>query len=76
MAYSTPVTSPDKGRVLDEKSADTVVCKKKMTKEITPAQTALGDQGRIDKLATGTNPHTTKNTQKLTVAKNSLTVGT
>ncbi|CAF0805508.1 unnamed protein product [Adineta ricciae] len=39
----------------------------------------LSDQGRVDKLATGRNTHTsytTKNTQRLTLAKNSLTVGT
>ncbi|CAF1120971.1 unnamed protein product [Didymodactylos carnosus] len=34
------------------------------------------DQGRVEKLATGKNSYTTKNTQKLTLAKNSLTVGT
>jgi len=36
----------------------------------------LSDQGRIDKLATGKNSNTTKNTQKLTLVKNTLTVGT
>ncbi|CAF1471650.1 unnamed protein product [Adineta ricciae] len=39
----------------------------------------LSDQGRVDKLATGKNTYTnytTKNTQRLTLAKNSLTVGT
>ena len=34
------------------------------------------DQDRVEKLATGKNLLTTKNTQKLTLAKNSLTVGT
>ena len=39
----------------------------------------LSDQGRVDKLVTGKTLHTnyaTKNTQKLILAKNSLTVGT
>ncbi|CAF4866547.1 unnamed protein product [Rotaria socialis] len=34
------------------------------------------DQGRVEKLATGKNSCTTKNTQKLKPAKNTLTVGT
>ena len=34
------------------------------------------DQGRVEKLATGKNSYTTKNTQKLKLAKNTLTVGT
>ena len=34
------------------------------------------DQGRVEKLATGKNSYTTKNTQKLKIAKNTLTVGT
>ena len=34
------------------------------------------NQGRVEKLAIGKNSYTTKNTQKLTLAKNTLTVGT
>ncbi|CAF4040500.1 unnamed protein product, partial [Rotaria magnacalcarata] len=34
------------------------------------------DQGRVEKLATGKNSCTTKNTQKLKLAKNTLTLGT
>jgi hypothetical protein len=34
------------------------------------------DQGRVEKLATGKNSYTTKNTQKLKLVKNTLTVGT
>ena len=34
------------------------------------------DQGRVEKLATGKNSCTTKNTQKLKLAKNTLTIGT
>ena len=34
------------------------------------------DQGRVEKLATGKNSYTTKNTQKVKLAKNILTVGT
>ena len=36
----------------------------------------LSNQGRVEKLVTGTNSNTTKNTQKLTLAKNTLTIGT
>jgi Reverse transcriptase (RNA-dependent DNA polymerase)/Endonuclease-reverse transcriptase/Domain of unknown function (DUF6451) len=36
----------------------------------------LSDQGRVEKLATGENLSTTKNTHKLTLVKNTLTVGT
>jgi len=92
-----PVTSPDKGGVLDGRGADTAVCKRKRRKK--PTMNVLkdnscrlgrrpvkqgprplpSDQGRIEKLVTGKNIHTictTKNTQKLALAKNSLTVGT
>ena len=50
-AASVPVTSPDKGGVLDGRGADTAVCKKNKTKETNherlqhetiPARTAPG----------------------------------
>ena len=39
-------------------------------------RTLVSDQGRIEKLATGKSPGTTKNTQKMTPVKEILTVET